>query len=311
MDIIVTAVSMAEGVFTLSLTAMELLFGAIVQLFNVSLYLVPSLFGVLYYLVSNAFHVLLFVGLFLVASVLTVVDVFFKIYQLCWEWVSLVYRIPLNVASLLLEFMDQFGVRSEKTPKMQPARMNYFLDTLLFMWKNLMGLSICVVLLITLYMLIRIFISRCTKRRSSRQLQPRTRNTTPSLESRQLQPRTRATRNTTPSINQQSTIETSTSATTIRQRRVSGDSTSTVPSPASSYTTDRSDFGLKDEVSKLNAQLVEEKDKHNCVVCFENKREVLLKPCNHFCLCVSCLPKLKRCPICNQTISSSEKIFHV
>ncbi len=150
--------------------------------------------------------------------------------------------------------------------------------------------------------------------------------------------------------NQQPLVEIDNSATRRKRRRRANREqsrlqTSTVPSPApmdcSDTVTDlkeevcklnaqlvEENDKLKEEASQLNAQLVEEKDKlkkvldaqlgeekdkhNNCVVCFENKHEVLLKPCNHFCLCVSCLPKLtvRCCPICNQTFSDSEKIFH-
>ena len=42
-----------------------------------------------------------------------------------------------------------------------------------------------------------------------------------------------------------------------------------------------------------------------CVVCFETPREVVLRPCNHACVCSDCRRKLGRCPICRKRIESS------
>jgi E3 ubiquitin-protein ligase XIAP/baculoviral IAP repeat-containing protein 2/3 len=45
-----------------------------------------------------------------------------------------------------------------------------------------------------------------------------------------------------------------------------------------------------------------------CVVCFERSREVVLRPCNHACVCVDCRRKLGRCPICRNRIESSIRL---
>ena len=68
---------------------------------------------------------------------------------------------------------------------------------------------------------------------------------------------------------------------------------------------------LRQQLSKLNSELSQEKDKTLCVVCLDNKRELLLKPCNHYCLCTDCVPALHKCPVCTRGIQSTEKIFHV
>ena len=68
---------------------------------------------------------------------------------------------------------------------------------------------------------------------------------------------------------------------------------------------------LRQQLSKLNSELSQEKDKNLCVVCLDNRRELLLKPCNHYCLCTDCMPTLRKCPVCTQAIRSTEKIFHV
>lgn len=49
------------------------------------------------------------------------------------------------------------------------------------------------------------------------------------------------------------------------------------------------------------------KDLVDCVVCLEeNVGNVLLKPCNHFNMCGSCMESLQKwiCPICRSFISN-------
>ncbi len=67
---------------------------------------------------------------------------------------------------------------------------------------------------------------------------------------------------------------------------------------------------LTREVLQLKEQLAEEKNKDICAVCLDKKRDILLLPCNHYCVCRSCLPKLKCCPLCTRTIDSSESVYH-
>ncbi|OQR67833.1 neuralized protein 4-like [Tropilaelaps mercedesae] len=52
----------------------------------------------------------------------------------------------------------------------------------------------------------------------------------------------------------------------------------------------------------------------DCVVCLENPRDTLLKPCCHFVLCSVCAAlllqsSLKECPMCRKTIVDLEKIY--
>ena len=68
---------------------------------------------------------------------------------------------------------------------------------------------------------------------------------------------------------------------------------------------------LRQQLSKVNSELSQEKDKNLCVVCLVNRRELVLKPCNHYCLCTDCRPTLRKCPVCTHVIRSTEKIFHV
>ena len=47
-----------------------------------------------------------------------------------------------------------------------------------------------------------------------------------------------------------------------------------------------------------------------CVICMERKRQYLLKPCNHYCVCNGCKHTLKnKCPICRKHIQKYEKVF--
>ncbi|PAA65561.1 hypothetical protein BOX15_Mlig016736g2, partial [Macrostomum lignano] len=48
-----------------------------------------------------------------------------------------------------------------------------------------------------------------------------------------------------------------------------------------------------------------------CVVCLDRERNIMLQPCNHFCLCDACHQRLKRrvCPICNRPIASVLPVF--
>ena len=60
----------------------------------------------------------------------------------------------------------------------------------------------------------------------------------------------------------------------------------------------------------LDEDAVEElKDLVTCIVCFENKRNSLLVPCNHFCVCSGCANRLEACPICRTPIFERHAIY--
>ena len=50
-----------------------------------------------------------------------------------------------------------------------------------------------------------------------------------------------------------------------------------------------------------------------CSVCLDHPREILFRPCNHFCVCKKCRDILKtgnnKCPICMRKISSDLKVY--
>lgn len=48
-----------------------------------------------------------------------------------------------------------------------------------------------------------------------------------------------------------------------------------------------------------------------CVVCIDNERQVLLRPCNHYCVCDVCSRRLGGvCPMCRANFTSSE-VIHI
>lgn len=61
---------------------------------------------------------------------------------------------------------------------------------------------------------------------------------------------------------------------------------------------------IQSRKQKLFLQLA----KHNifndkvCIVCYENEIKVLLKPCNHLCVCEKCSIRLEECPLCRKGI---------
>ena len=39
-----------------------------------------------------------------------------------------------------------------------------------------------------------------------------------------------------------------------------------------------------------------------CIICFENKSNIILMPCEHDDFCFECVDKIKICPLCRKTI---------
>ena len=48
-----------------------------------------------------------------------------------------------------------------------------------------------------------------------------------------------------------------------------------------------------------------------CVICMEGKKDVLVMPCRHLCLCKACSSNtaLTECPICRTAIVSTIAVF--
>lgn len=49
----------------------------------------------------------------------------------------------------------------------------------------------------------------------------------------------------------------------------------------------------------------------NCIVCNTRPKTILLKDCNHICVCQDCSQKIEKCPVCRQNVDKTEKIFIV
>ena len=49
-----------------------------------------------------------------------------------------------------------------------------------------------------------------------------------------------------------------------------------------------------------------------CIICFDEKKEVVLLPCKHLCLCVSCSKfhhDIKECPLCRMDVTDMMQIY--
>ena len=67
---------------------------------------------------------------------------------------------------------------------------------------------------------------------------------------------------------------------------------------------------LRRQLLEANERLSQEMDKSLCIICLDAPREIILKPCKHYCLCSRCLDQLRDCPICKHRIQKTEKIYH-
>ena len=45
-----------------------------------------------------------------------------------------------------------------------------------------------------------------------------------------------------------------------------------------------------------------------CLLCSEQKRDTVFKPCGHIVSCEACGSRIKKCLICRETVSSREKV---
>ena len=75
-------------------------------------------------------------------------------------------------------------------------------------------------------------------------------------------------------------------------------------------------LGGKQEEEKLEESKMkedQEQDKENdslmCIVCYENKKNTNLKPCNHVSVCDACAIKINKCPVCRVKIESFDRVF--
>ncbi len=53
-------------------------------------------------------------------------------------------------------------------------------------------------------------------------------------------------------------------------------------------------------------------ERNLCVICQDAQKTILLRPCNHLCLCGNCasnVTAVRRCPLCNTTITERIKVY--
>lgn len=50
-------------------------------------------------------------------------------------------------------------------------------------------------------------------------------------------------------------------------------------------------------------------DSDLCVICYDTKREMILTPCMHYCVCQKCSTKVTLCPVCRKVIDSAKRVF--
>lgn len=52
---------------------------------------------------------------------------------------------------------------------------------------------------------------------------------------------------------------------------------------------------------------------HVCVVCILNEKAIMLRPCNHVCLCIECSKSIHQlngqCPVCRSQFTSTERVY--
>jgi len=69
------------------------------------------------------------------------------------------------------------------------------------------------------------------------------------------------------------------------------------------------------KIGELSQKILLEKvnkraDENLCSVCMEEKKNILLSPCNHLCVCEKCSTHINNmCPICRTPVTSTLKVF--
>ena len=71
----------------------------------------------------------------------------------------------------------------------------------------------------------------------------------------------------------------------------------------------------KSNQSKFEEENNDSIDKDDCIVCYSKKKEVVLIPCGHICLCFECSKEIQSkkptCPYCRANFIQIVKIYHV
>ncbi len=53
----------------------------------------------------------------------------------------------------------------------------------------------------------------------------------------------------------------------------------------------------------------DEWEERNCVICFQRKRNMIIEPCCHLCLCPTCCEGVKTCPVCRADAKEIKRVF--
>jgi hypothetical protein len=56
------------------------------------------------------------------------------------------------------------------------------------------------------------------------------------------------------------------------------------------------------EAVEINEVFGQDDDEEDCVVCLSETKSVILMPCLHMCVCISCNRMIDRCPVCRASI---------
>jgi len=56
--------------------------------------------------------------------------------------------------------------------------------------------------------------------------------------------------------------------------------------------------------SKDEEYLEEDPEELRCVICMVNKRKTIILPCQHSHVCIKCVKRLDKCPVCRENIVS-------
>jgi len=68
---------------------------------------------------------------------------------------------------------------------------------------------------------------------------------------------------------------------------------------------------LKGEIIELQARCCDQDESSACILCFEQRRNVLFRPCNHLLICDNCSGKTSfhECIVCKHPIDSYEYAY--
>lgn len=66
---------------------------------------------------------------------------------------------------------------------------------------------------------------------------------------------------------------------------------------------------LKTDNDNLKKRCHFEREKYMCNICYQNQKNCIITPCNHFASCLGCAKQVNNCPVCRQNIKSYIKLF--